>query len=78
MGCCGSSERPDSTEKDKKQFQDDVSTNDLKQKNNNIGFKNKVLPLQDDNPSSPLPDCKLNILFIYLFIGMILRRTSNH
>ena len=58
MGCCGSSERPDSAEKDKKQFQDDVSTNDLKQNNNNIGFKNKVLPLQEDNPPNPLFDCK--------------------
>ena len=68
MGCCGSSERPDSTEKDKNQFQDDVSTNDLKQNNNNIGFKNKVLPLQEDNPSNPLSDCKLNIsIKIHLF-----------
>ena len=62
MGCCGSSERPNSTEKDKKQFQDDFYSNDLKQNDNNTGFKNKVLPLQEENPSNPLPNCKLNIV----------------
>ena len=60
MGCCGSSERPNSTEKEK--TEDDVVSNGFKQNNLNVKNKNKVEPLQKEIQSDPLSDSKFIIL----------------
>ena len=59
MGCCGSSERPNSTEKEK--IEDDVVSNGFKQNNLSVKNKNKVEPLQKQNKSDPLSDSKFVI-----------------
>ena len=56
MGCCGSSERPNSTEKDKQQFQNDALSNDLKQNSLSGGFNNKVEPIQKEYKPGTLPE----------------------
>ena len=60
MGCCGSSERPNSTEKEK--IEDVVVSNGLKQNNLSAKSKNKVEPLQKEIQSDPLSDSKWIIL----------------
>ena len=56
MGCCGSSERPNSKEKDKQQFQNDTLSNNLKQNSLSGGFKNKVEPIQKEDKPGTLPE----------------------
>ena len=72
MGCCGSSERPNSTEKEK--IEDDVVSNGFKQNNLSVKNKNKVQPLQKEIQSDPLSDSK----FITLNVFNTEARLINH
>ena len=63
MGCCGSSERPNSTEKEK--IEDDVVSNGFKQNNLSVKNKNKVQPLQKEIQSHPLSDSKFITLNVF-------------
>ena len=63
MGCCGSSERPNSTEKEK--IEDDVVSNGYKQNNLSVKNKNKVEPLQKEIQSDTLSGSKFIILYMF-------------
>merc|ERR1712136_447443 len=54
MGCFGSKEKPNSTEKEN--VEDDVVSNCSKQNNLNVKDKNNVEPLQKEMHSDPLSD----------------------
>ena len=60
MGCFGSKEKPNSTEK--QNVEDDVVSNCSKQNNLNVKDKNNVEPLQKEMQSDPLSDSKFIIL----------------